>query len=176
MNSIHRAFVPSALIACLMASFASAQPPEPVAMQRVLKGKHVENYQSVTRLEDLPRVKKVVRMAIEKDTNMLVLIGTEGDVAVVQRAIEIIKEGLKANADQRVTKKVLLNFQLAEHVEQILSDLMNLKTHTPPGLTINVMHFPEAILLTGPKSTIERARTLIKAIDTHPDFPSPAEK
>ena len=112
-------------------------------------------------------LKQVVKIVIEPGTNRILLVGLKEDVAIVIQTLNSINEGLKAKADPTVTEKVVLQSQLADTVASIMSSSLDVHDPGGPEVKINAVHFPEAILLTGPASAVRRAKQLLATIDCY---------
>ena len=112
-------------------------------------------------------LKDVVKIIIEPGTNRVLLVGSKEDVAVVIRTLNSISERMKMNADPTVTEKVVLKTQLAETVASIMSSSLGVHNRGGPEVRINPVHFPEAILLSGPASAVKRAKELLETIDRY---------
>ena len=114
----------------------------------------------------VPRLDQVVKVVFDRETNLIVLIGTKADIEKVKQTILLIDSKLGRDHDP-ITEKIRLRFQLAETVAEILSNSTALKG---TGLEIQPVHFPEAVLLTGRSTIVERAKSIIREIDSHPHF------
>ena len=114
----------------------------------------------------VPQLDQVVKVVFDRETNLIVLIGSKEDIEKVKQTILLIDSKLATDPDP-ITEKVRLRFQLADTVAEILS---NSKALEGSGLQIQPIHFPEAVLLTGRSSIVERAKSMIKEIDSHPHF------
>lgn len=123
--------------------------------------------------------RQVVKIVVEPGTNRILLIGSEADIAIVLRTLTSIQERLNSMADPTVTEKVVLKSQLADTVVSIMSNSIDVHARGRPAIKINAVHFPEAVLLSGPASAVERAKQLLATIDRYKDpatFDPPAQK
>ena len=116
-------------------------------------------------------LKNSVKVFFDSVTRQYVLVGEKVDVAIVKRSIVMLNERFSA-LSHTVTEKILLEFQLAETVAEILSNSMALESGGATRLRIHPLHFPESILLVGPRNEVERAKRIVKSMDSHPGFPS----
>ena len=124
-------------------------------------------------------LKQVVRIVIEPGTNRILLVGSKEDVAIVLRTLNSIKAGMNSIADPTVTEKVVLKSQLADTVASIMSSSLSVHDPGGPKVKINAVHFPEAILLSGPASAVKRAKQLLATIDRYEglsDSDTPTQK
>ena len=95
------------------------------------------------------------------------LVGSKEDVAVVVRTLQSIKERMNSIADPTVTEKVVLKSQMAETVASIMEASIGVHNPGGPEVKINPVHFPEAILISGPASAVNRAKKLLATIDRY---------
>lgn len=155
------------VFAILLAGLVLADRPA-IAQPRLdmfpLQGDSTAPIQSTTERIGL---KQVVKIVIEPGTNRILLVGSKEDVAIVIQTLNSINEELKAKADPTVIEKVVLQSQLADTVASIMSSALDI--HDPGGreVKINAVHFPEAILLSGPASAVKRAKQLLATIDRY---------
>lgn len=112
-------------------------------------------------------LKQVVKIVIEPGTNRIMLVGSREDVAVVIETLKAINEGLKSKVDPTVTEKIVLQSQLADTVASIMSSSLDVHDPGEREVKINAVHFPEAILLSGPASAVKRAKQLLATIDRY---------
>ncbi len=119
----------------------------------------------------LPKLKHVVKIVFDSNSNMITLIGAQQDIETVRDLIRLIDLQTNANLD-RCTEKVRLNFQQAEAVVEILSAAKQMEGSGFSRLQFSALHFPESILLIGPTASVERAKKLIETVDSHPGFES----
>ncbi len=101
--------------------------------------------------------KNVVRILVDDDTGQLWLFGAPEDIEIVKKAILDLKRQDRAKPDFDIVR-VSLKYQLADVVAEILLQSMRLETQQSSQLKISRLHFPEAILLTGPPSVVQRAK------------------
>ncbi len=116
---------------------------------------------------DQTGLKQIVKIIVEPGTNRILLVGTKQDVAVVLRTLESLKEKLNSNSDPTVTEKIVLESQLADTVASLMSRSLGVHNPRGPEVRIDPVHFPEAILLSGPASAVKRARQLLATIDRY---------
>ncbi|MFK7768713.1 MAG: hypothetical protein AB8B55_15945 [Mariniblastus sp.] len=109
-----------------------------------------------------------VRVIFDSQTGQIRLVGASGDIEIVEDFINALSNNMPRKG--KVVAKIGLKFQMAETVALLLGETMSNEMQSNPKLTIQSLHFPEAILLTGPKSSIEKGKRLIEVIDSHPKF------
>lgn len=112
-------------------------------------------------------LKQVVKIIIEPGTNRIFLVGSTEDIAIVKRTLKSIKERMNQIADPTVTEKVVLKSQLAETVATIMSNSFDAHATGGTRVKISAVHHPEAIVLVGPSSAVERAKQLLATIDRY---------
>ena len=156
-------------VAIFLAGFVFASQPA-IAQSLLERPSSPPQSDSTTPAQTSPDrvgLKQVVKIVIEPGTNRIMLIGSKEDVAVVVRTLNSIKKRMKTVADPTVTEKVVLESQLAETVASIMTS--SLAVHDPggPQVKINAVHFPEAILISGPASAVKRAKKLLATIDRY---------
>jgi hypothetical protein len=118
--------------------------------------------------------KDVVKILINPKTGQLTLIGAPEDIAIIKSAIRELKQKYLEKPDFDIVR-VSLKFQLADGVAEILAQSMRLEADQNSRLKISPLHFPEAILLTGPPSMVERAKKIIEKVDRY-DYLSAGNK
>ncbi len=127
----------------------------------------------------LARPQNTVSMIINPATGSYRLIGSESDIEIVHAAIVQI-ENQQSESDHSYVLRVTLEFQLATVVVAILEKSLESEANGLLGLQVEAAHFPEAIVLVGPRSSVWRAERMIASIDSHPDFkkskPKPNKK
>ncbi len=109
-----------------------------------------------------------VRIVVEQ--NRILMIGSEEDLKTVVAAIELVRQKMSVHSNPTISEKVVLKFQLAETVKTIMTNMANRHSTSAP-VQITALHFPEAILMVGPASAVQRAKDLLNAIDSHDGFP-----
>ncbi len=121
----------------------------------------------------IPRrgLKGTVKVIFDSSTNSVRLVGSKEDIAIVAETIRAIQSKQSQAGSASAHSKVKLNFQLADTVAGLLEVALQNEVNALPKLTIRPVHFPEAILLVGPKTSVAKAKMLIKEIDSHPKFP-----
>ena len=148
----------------------------PVSQNRSLVAGLTDSQQasqtSVAAQSQIRALHSKVRIVVEQ--NRILVIGSKEDVKTVAVAIEIIREKMLANSDSTVSERVVLKFQLAETVTTIMSNMMGMHSRGAP-VKISPLHFPEAVLIVGPASSVRNAKKLLAAIDSHDGFPIPSE-
>ena len=128
--------------------------------------------QATGALPTVGAIRQVVKVLHDRATNRVMLVGSKEDVAIVKQAIESFNRKMDASPNPMITEKVKLKFQLAETVTAILTKSMELKSSRLTNLRADPIHFPESVLLVGPKDSVDRAKLLIESIDSHPGFSS----
>ena len=111
-----------------------------------------------------------VKVIFDSSTGSVRLVGSREDIAIVVEAIKSI-ESKQSQKGPSAHSKIKLNFQLADTVAGLLEVALQNEINALPKLTIRPVHFPEAILLVGPQTSVAKAKKLIEAIDSHPKFP-----
>ena len=114
----------------------------------------------------VPQLDRTVKVVFDRETDLIVLIGSREDIEKVKQTILWIDSRLGTDHDP-ITEKIRLRFQLSDTVAEILSSSSTL---AGTGLQVRPLHFPEAVLLTGRSSIVERAKSIIREIDSHPNF------
>ena len=131
---------------------------------------------AVTRLE-LPsprRLSGVVKVIFDSQTGSVRLVGSPADIKIVEATISAVR---KMNGmDPYSTARITLSYQLADVVVELLQKTLAAEIAKNPRVKIHSVHFPESVVLVGPKSFVDKAKKLIKTIDSHPDFPSVTKK
>ena len=153
--------------ALLLAGLALASQP---VIAQTISDELLSQDESATPVQtasDQIGLKQVVKIVIEPGTNRIMLVGSKEDVAIVLRTLNSIRARMSSIADPTVTEKVVLKSQLAETVASIMSSSLGVHDPGGPEVKINAVHFPEAILLSGPASAVKRAKQLLATIDRY---------
>ena len=112
-----------------------------------------------------------VKVIFDSSTGSVRLVGSREDIAIVVETIKSIESKQSQKGPASAHSKIKLNFQLADTVAGLLEVALQNEINALPQLTIRPVHFPEAILLVGPQTSVAKAKKLIEAIDSHPKFP-----
>ena len=150
-------------------SFQDSQPlslSQRTMQQSQSPGSKAESTPLDPRLSHRAVPKEVVKVLFDPVTEQLTLIGSPEDIAIVKRAILDVEQKLQEQRDNEMLR-IKLKFQLAETVSSVLNQSMGIESKPDSRLKITPLHFPEAILLTGPPSAVKRAQEIISKIDSH---------
>ena len=111
------------------------------------------------------------RVKIIVKPNQLVITGAQQDIEIVKRAVAMIQAKMAASnkLDPQTSERVTLKFQMADVVATMLSSSLESQLTGPP-VKVEALHFPESILLIGPKSSVNQAKKLLAIIDSHSSF------
>ena len=111
------------------------------------------------------------RVKIIVKPNQLVITGAQQDIEIVKRAVAMIQAKMAASnkLDPQTSERVTLKFQMADVVATMLSSSLESQLTGPP-VKVEALHFPESILLIGPKSSVNQAKKLLAMIDSHSSF------
>lgn len=116
-------------------------------------------------LSDHVRLAQVVKVFVDSKTNRMTLVGSKKDIAIVAKTIRSIRERMDMKSDPIITEKVLLHSQLADSVALIMQASISVHNSDGAKVQLNAVHFPEAILISGPASAVKRAKELLATID-----------
>ena len=97
-----------------------------------------------------------VTVLVDPISNTMTLIGSREDIELVRQTILSLRLRL-SQKNSVVTEKVVLKCQLADAVSNILLTSLNIRDQNASRLKVSPVHFPEAILLSGPANDVQRA-------------------